>query len=278
MPKVDSNTLQLSDIAGLLPKPVTAFVELPSKGNFYDKNIVKDGKVELAPMSAREEKLIAGMRGNNVDDVIDMVLNRCLKTKLNPDDLLVTDRFFILLALRANSYGEDYNFDLTCGSCDKVAKYTVKIPNDLKMKWAKDTDLEPFEITLPVSKLNIGFRLMRGKDTKDVKRYITRETKQFNVDGDPGYLYRLAKQIVSVNGKNLDIITALELVSRLPAKDSAFMKNAFDKKTPGVLTAITKECVGCGRQIVADLPMSAEFFRPDDSPEDEPDGDAVNTD
>ena len=263
-----NDRITLEEVLDLIPKPVTAMVSLPSKGLFYDREQVPDGTVEVTPMSAREEKLVAGMRGGNVEEVIDIILKRCLKTNIPTDDLLVTDRFFLLLALRANSYGEDYNFELTCGSCGLTSKYGVKIPADLEVKYAEDDAVEPFFVTLPVSKIRIGFRLLREKDMKDIRKFSSRETKKgFLAEGDPAYSYRIAKQIVSVNDRSLDMLTALELVNRLPAKDSAVLKNAFDKKTPGVLTGITKDCVSCGKSIETDLPMSAEFFRPDDTAE-----------
>lgn len=261
----NNDRITLEEVLDLIPKPVTAMVSLPSKGLFYDNNLVPNGMVEVTPMSAREEKLVAGMRGGNVEEVIDVILKRCLKTNIATDDLLTTDRFFLLLALRANSYGEDYNFELTCGYCNVSSKYTVKIPGDLEVKYAEDSDAEPFFITLPISKIKIGFDLLREKDMKEIRRFASKETKKgFLAEGDPAYSYRIAKQIVSVNDRSLDMLTALELVNRLPAKDSAVLKNAFDKKTPGVMTGIQKDCVSCGKTIETDLPMSAEFFRPDD--------------
>lgn len=263
MAKSESSQLQLEDLAALLPKPVTALVDLPTLGLFYKPEQLKEGKIEVAPMSAREEKLVAGMRGSNIEEVIDSLLSRCIKSPITPDELIVTDRFYLLLALRANSYGEEYNIDLTCPYCDVRGKYTLKIPSDLEVQKAELTDREPFKVKLP-SGLIIGFRLLRGKDLKDIKRNSElAASKGYAGDGDASYLYRLAKQIVYVNGKSLDMLVASELVSRLSARDSAVLKNAYDKKTPGVITQIKKSCVSCTKEIKTELPMTAEFFRPD---------------
>lgn len=272
-----STPISIEEIATLLPKRPSAVVPLPSKGLFYDPNVVKDGKVEMYPMSAREEKLIAGMNGNNNEDVIDTLLKRCLVTKLDPDEMLTTDRFYLLLMLRANSYGEDYNFDLNCPHCEKTSKYQVKIPGDFEIKYASTKDREPFTCKLPVSGLEITFRLLRGKDTRSIRNYVDQETKRGIKDGNPGYLFRTALQIKAVNGRPLDILTANELVSNLPAKDSAYLKGFTDKKTPGIVTSVNKNCNLCGKEISSDMPISAEFFRPDYQSEVILDGNAVST-
>lgn len=263
MSKPESNQLQLEDLAALLPKPVTALADLPSRGNFYRPDQLKEGKIELAPMSAREEKLVAGMRGSNIEEVIDSLLSRCIKSPITPDELLVTDRFYLLLVLRANSYGEIYNIELTCPYCETKGKYEVKLPGDLTVQYSEPTDHEPFKVKLP-SGIVVGFRLLRGKDLKDIKRNSEITTsKGYAGEGEPSYLYRLAKQIVSVNDKSLNMLVAQEFVSRLPAKDSAVLKHAYDKKTPGAITTIKKPCVSCTKEIQTELPMTAEFFRPD---------------
>ncbi len=267
MSKPESSQLQLEDLVLLQPKPVTALVDLPSKGIFYDPAKLKDGRIEVAPMSAREEKLVAGMRGSNIDEVIDSLLSRCIKSPITPDELIVTDRFYLLLQLRANSYGEVYNIELTCPYCETKGKYEVKLPSDLEVQYSLPDDHEPFRVKLP-SGVIVGFRLLRGKDLRDIKSNSDKATsKGYAGEGDPSYLYRIAKQIVSINGKSLNMLVAQEFVSNMPALDSAALKSAYNKKTPGALTIIKKPCVSCTKEIQTELPMTAEFFRPDNAGE-----------
>jgi hypothetical protein len=278
MAKQESNRLTLDELSTLLPKPVSALVELPSLGNFYDPSLLKDGKVEVFPITAREEKLVAGMQGG-MEDLMDLLLPRCMKTPIPAEDLLVTDKFYLLIALRANSYGEEYIVHLTCPSCEVKGKYSLMLLSDLKVNKSKPTDAEPFYVTLPITKLKIGFRLTRGKDVKAVKNYIEGQVnKGISSEGDAGYIFRLARQIVSVEGKSLDMLTALELVSRLIAKDCAALKNAYDKATPGIKTSFSKKCTSCGKKIESELPLTAEFFRPDYGTEESLDAETVVSD
>lgn len=255
--------ITLDDIVKLLPKPTTGIIELPSLGIFYDPSVVINGGLEIRPLSVQEEKLVAGMNNANVDDVIDTILSRCLITSIDINDLLLTDRYYMLLMLRANSYGQEYNFTLTCGSCSVAQKHSVNIPGDFTIKNPPVDAKEPFECVLPVSKITLSFRLLRGKDEKIIRKYKDKENKKgYGTSGDPGYIYSLALPIVMVNNQTIDIVTAMELISRLPVKDLAYFKQAIEENTPGVITTVTKSCGACGKELVTDLPMTSEFFRP----------------
>src|ERR1035437_1066029 len=264
MVKEKSGAITMEDLAVLIPKPPSGICILPSKGKFYAEDVCPEGKVELIPMSGRTEKLIAGIRGNNVDEVIDTVLRRCLITKLDPDDMLITDRLFALMVLRSNSYGEDYNFDITCPHCEVKGKYTVLIPSEFPIDYAKDDAKEPFEVTLPVTGLRLTYRLLRGKDSKAIKNYAEEETERMGTkDGDPSFTYRLATSILNVNGKPFDnILTALSFCEKLPAKDIRYFSSHLEDSTPGILLTVKKECTSCGKKIETDMPITAEFFRP----------------
>ena len=260
---VNPNELTLDDLKTLIPARPYASVKLPSLGLYYDQSVVKDGCVELCPLSAREQKLIAGIRGHNVDDIIDTILSRCMKTEIDPDDLLVTDRFYLLLMLRSNSYGEDYNFELTCGSCSGIGHYSVKIPSDFEVVTSNPADSYPFTITLPNSKLNITFRLLTGRDQKEIKLAAEKDEKKGVAgQGDPTYIYGIAKSILTVNGKKPNLLVALQLVERMSALDVNFLQEKIEEKTPGIIPVINKKCQKCGKDIETGLPISAEFFRP----------------
>ncbi len=258
------NSISMEDLVSLIPKQPTGVCVLPSKGRFYAPDVCPEGKIELMPMTGRTEKLIAGIRGNNVDDVIDTVLRRCLVTKLDPDEMLVTDRLYALMILRANSYGEEYNFDITCPYCEIKSKYTVNIPSEFSIDYAADDAKEPFEIVLPVTGLNITFKLLRGRDSKDVKHYTEKELEQNgNKEGDPSLIYRLSRSILTVNGKTFDnILTAIYFCEKLPIKDLRYFSMLIEEKTPGILLNVKKSCTTCGKKIETDLPITAEFFHP----------------
>ena len=102
--------------------PYQIDVILPSRGRFYGDRL-PDGKVTIRPMTVKEEKLLAG--GGNKLSLADKVLERCMISNTMPlKDMILTDKFFLLLNLRAISYGPEYTFELRCG-CEFKFKKTI---------------------------------------------------------------------------------------------------------------------------------------------------------
>lgn len=268
MSKIVKNSVTDSPIRNLIPPRVAAGVMLPSKGKFYDPALTVDGQVEVFPLIGRDEKLLAGMSGD-INFLIDSLLKRCLKTDIPHDELLPSDRFFLLLALRANSYGEDYNVKITCDNqkCQEEHPYTIKLMTDLKVRYTEDSDTEPFVCKLPVSEALIEFRLLKRKDEKAIEKMIAEDRAKGIIDkGDPSVIYTLAKQIISINKEKVtgtNFLDVLYFLENMPIKDMRFLQNRIDEVTPGVIPIVTKECKGCGSEIVVGLPITAEFFRPE---------------
>lgn len=252
----------IDDLYKIVQKPVIAKVELPSRGKFYRADQTDFGVVQISPLDVHVEKLMSGSLGS-IDVVIDGFLEYCLKSNISPDDLLVVDRFFLLLALRANSYGELYPVQVSCTNCKKQGQYNIHFFNDLKIKYTDPTEKEPFFVTLPISKMELGVRLLRGKDLKEIERFTQNELKAHpNTKGDPGYIYSLAKQLVSVNGCEFDnLLTKLALIENLSVKDLSVLKDFYNSIGPAVEGTITKVCNFCSKEFAFAMPITAEFFR-----------------
>lgn len=252
------------DLKNLIAPRQVATVMLPSRGVFYDKSLTKEGNVEVTPWTGRDVKLLAGMTGNNLDEVIDVLVGRCLVTKIPLSEMITTDRFFLLVTLRANSFGEDYPINAVCGNCNKVSKVTLKLPSDYGIEYSPEDAKEPFTAVLPVSGYSVVFRLPRGRDEKLVQSFINKEyEKNKNAVGDVGLTYRIANLIVSINGQKIGSAEeALPIVDNLPAKDFFFLQDAYEKVTPGIIPVTIKECVNCEAAMEVGLPLTPSFFRP----------------
>jgi hypothetical protein len=252
----------------LAPAPITNavaserisnVVELPSKGRFNPE--IPAGLVELFPMTTRDEALLVGMGENQISDVFDAILGRCIKSPtLDLGDMLLTDKFYLVLMLRANSYGSEYTFPVACSWCKADLEHTCQIPTDFTVTEGEGD--EPFEVVLPFSKKKIIFRLLRGKDEDDIDRFSRREKAKGKEDNKE-YIYRLAKHIVTIDGKVPENINAaMEFASGLLGLDSVEFRNAIDDATPGVDTILTAECKRCKRNFKIEMPFTAGFFRP----------------
>lgn len=242
---------------------------VPSRGVLYN-GALPGGVVAYHPMTAKEEKLLAGGRGGV--GIIDSILKSCMPNLPLPvDELLLNDKYFMLLVLRAQSYGSRYRFPVKCDGCDRKFTHEVNLgfsvegeeeENTFSVRVLADDTVEPFEVKLPMSGDTIGFRLLRGRDEKQIQRFAESAAAKGRQEGDPSYIYRRAKHIVTVNGEELDSFTAQAYVEEMIGGDSAAFDKAISDVDCGVDTGVKAECPICYEVNEFNLPMSSEFFRP----------------
>ena len=83
----------------------TEMVDLPSKGLLYPEgNPLREGKIEIKYMTAKEEDILTNQNYIKQGVVIDKLLQSLIVTKINYDDLLVGDKNAIMVAARILAY------------------------------------------------------------------------------------------------------------------------------------------------------------------------------
>lgn len=251
-------------------------VQLPSKGLLYDGKI-PDGNVKVLPMTTREEKVLTGSTGDQTFKAIDTIFSRCVDGlgDVPPQNLLLGDRFYLLLVLRAVSFGKDYSFRLNCSSCNQTFINKIEIPDDIDLVYLPDDFKEPITAKLPLSGAEVDLRLMRGEDETKVAKYkkniISKSSSP--VIGDIEYSYRVALQILEVRDPdpNIGTITndnrdALDLlvqwVENLYAMDNAEIRKALVNNDFGPNTEMEVRCPACAVDFRTVMPYDVEFFRP----------------
>lgn len=269
-----------------LPKTVVS-IKLPSRGVPYPEGSPQaSGKINLSPMTMIDEAVFLE-EGVTLKEAIDRVLRRCVQEKIDVNTLLVSDKFFLFMMLRAITYGEEYTFNWVCGSndCSSDNTTTIKIPNDFKMKQLADEDKEPYVVTLPDSQKEISFRLLRGVDEPAIEAYRkkigSQQSDTMKVQ-DTTPLYRVCRHILAVDGNSVEKASDQQLMkffASLTAKDRQYFQAKIALYTPGIDTALTVVCDKCGRKQEMDMPFSAQFFRAiDDTDEAIPMADEVRSD
>lgn len=239
---------------------VGAKIELPSNGYLYaDDDPLRSGVVEISPIKAKDEKILSST--TNKDMVIDNLLRRCILTEgIKYNEMLVTDKLYILLSLRSISYGNQYSQICTCSNCSENFPHDIDFFKSFKVMRLEEKDVEPYEIKLPKCGNTVQFRMLRVKDELDIKRYTKQSIK--SNEGDPSYCYRLAKHIVSIDGKETDSIKAIQFIENLIGIDSSAFKDAIESKESGVNIQLNISCPFCGSQSDQMLKFTQEFFRP----------------
>lgn len=253
-------------------------VVLPSLGKPYN-GLVPNGEVTVYTMKTTEEKLFAGLnKASDFENVIDTLISRCtsIPKELKPSELYVGDRVFLMMNIRAVSYGIMYAFKASCSSCRAGWDHQIDLTKDLEVKEVDSDWEDPFEIELPQSGDRVTLRLFRGRDERRVIEFVDRSSRKVNLKspGDPGYIYRMALHVVGVmsteaknsfGGVGIDpadvLPPALIWVENLSAMDSSAIREELEARTPGILLSVEYDCPKCGTDLTEPLPVSPAFFR-----------------
>lgn len=268
-------------------------MDLPSRGVLYldpttGESLLPSGKVELRKMTAQEESILLSQGSQGLDRIAKIVTN-CVRVPtlaqneqppLVPDDFLLTDRMALLLALRALTFQTThYTFTFRCQFCNQTAKATEDLadlpernPETIayamleagKIDALADFTLaEPITVSLPDAGQDVDVRFLRGHDEAKIAKRSKRTRMASNDMGDQSYIYRLALQIVAVDGDSEWPSAKKEaFVRQLSGGDTARMRIAVDDVEPGLDMTVYPSCTACGADNELSLPFTAEFFRP----------------
>lgn len=233
---------------------------LPSRGVLYGDRL-PGGKVQVKPMTSKQHALLVS-QGGGVVGKLDAIIDTCCKLPagITHKELLLTDRFAILLMLRTKSLGSEYTFRWRC-RCGNWMSTTVDIVKELDEKSAAPDLKEPIEIELEVGRVEARF--LRGQDEEVVVRNAKRMQMQSSDNQDPSYLHRLAMQVVSLDGEPFENqIKRMAFIEALPVADLLRLEDGVTDAEPGIDTRLYLDCANCGATNEMGMPLTAEFFRP----------------
>lgn len=260
---------------------------LPSRGIYYNW---PDGVVMVRAMGQTAEKILATQRLAQSGQSIDYLFRSCCRFPegFDPADLLLGDRVFLLYFLRGITYGNIYEFMVTCPNqdCQTTNTHAYDL-NELAgtIVWA-DASLgqEPFRVDLPyISKAAgrdvwVGVRLLRAFDANDmlakrkmrkklfarpggIKNRSLQQRQQQTQQIDESISENMEKIIVSVMGVT-DPIQIRTFIARMHSQDTTTVREWLREHTPGIDNTIVIECPDCGGEFTTELPITESFFRP----------------
>ena len=90
-------------------------IDLPSEGKLYsEESPLKDGKIEIKYMTAKEEDILTSQNLIQKGVVIDRLLDSLILTKgLKQEDLVLGDKNAVMVAARILAYGPEYECEIT---------------------------------------------------------------------------------------------------------------------------------------------------------------------
>ena len=236
-------------------------IDLPSKGKLYPKDSpLKDGKIEIKYMTAREEDILTSQNLIKKGVVIDRLLDSLILTKgVKTDDLVLGDKNAVMVAARVLAYGPEYQCEVIDPTTGKVITHTFNLAECPFKTTEGDVSENKFEVTLPVSKQKVSFKLLTGKE----ERIIEEELKNLRKVGSevtPELTTRLRHTIVSIDGDDTQTLKN-EFVQNMLSRDSLFLRGEISKVSPDI--ELQQEIEIGGEVVKVDIPMTTNFFWPD---------------
>ena len=234
-------------------------VQLPTNGFFYDEdnNITE---VTLRDITTKEEKMLLG---STSDNTMTNVIKACIVSpKFDLDDLITPDIHYLLMQLRIHTYGSSYKVQFTCPNCGNRETEAINL-DEMICYTLEEPFKQPFEFKLPVSGDTLGCKLLTNRDSRFINNMAKKLSKSSPQNrSQVSYNLRMAKQIVTINGEEMNDGQTQRYVQEMHGRDSAYFWWKMNSIKIGYDTDIEHTCSNCGTDFDIAMPISAEFFRP----------------
>ena len=228
---------------------------------------------EIRGLKGKEGKLLADRVAARSGSTFEKILSGCWLSTTDPglydvpegtsldwSKVLVADRFYALLQIRALTFGEDYAFGVQCQSagCRDRFEWTLNL-KDLPFRPLTTEAKEAFrngnrfETKLPRDGRKVWFRLMTGADE-------IRAASALKAGRDGMLLTALGLRIVEIEGVQEN--DKRKFLDEMEMADAAALLDQFDEADGGVETTIEVECPACAGVQEVQLPFERGFFLP----------------
>lgn len=242
-------------------------IPLPSMGKVYGEHTGLNGleTVDIRAMTAREEDILTSRALLKKGTVITELIKSCLMDKrINPADMLIGDRNALMTAIRITGYGPEYKGEVECAECSTKTGHEFNL-GELPIKRLEIDPVEQnanaFSFMLPVTKKNVVFKFLTGKDEEEIQATAERQKKLALQNGDTGVTTSLLYSIISIDGIT-DRAKLGNFVRMMPARDSLALRNYMKDNEPGIEMKQETACPSCGHRAEVDMPIGVNFLWP----------------
>jgi len=234
-------------------------IDLPSKGKMYPEgHPCRDGKIELKYMTAKEEDILTSQNLIKKGLVIDRLLDSLILTPgVKCEDLLLGDKNAVMVAARVLAYGPEYACEITTPAGETIEQ-TFNLADCPFKEIDENITENSFDFQLPISKTNVKFSILTGKDEKLIEKDLE-ASKKIGTGYTPELSTRLRYIIKEVDGDNSQSIINQTAVNML-ARDSMALREELTKVSPDI--ELSQEIEIGGETVKVDIPMTVGFFWP----------------
>ena len=235
-------------------------IDLPSEGKLYSKDSpLKDGKIEIKYMTAKEEDILTSQNLIKKGVVVDRLIDSLILTQgVKSADLILGDKNAVMVAARILAYGPEYVCDIPNPQGGTITQ-TFNLAECPFIKLPDGITKNKFEVDLPISKKKINFKLLTGKEENVIIEEL-KASKKIGSDVSPELTTRLRHTITSVEGDESQS-TINNFVQNLLARDSMYLRKQIKNVTPDI--ELSQEVEIEGESVKVDIPMTVGFFWPE---------------
>ena len=246
----------------------TEFVDLPTRGKNYPEGhpLHNLDQVEIRFMTAKDEDTLSSRTLLKKGLAIERFLqNIFIDKSIDVNTLTIGDKNAVLIASRITGYGPEYVTNVTCPACGTTNRHEFDI-SDLDVyhgdEW-EDYDIqshgENFIVKVPYSKVDVEVRTLTSRD----EQYLSKLTESKKKKGLPeaSLTDQMKMIVVSVNG-HTDSKSVATFVDGMPARDSIYLRKAYERVVPNIDLTRPFGCSACGFEQEVTLPFTADFFWP----------------
>lgn len=229
-------------------------VRMPSRG-------LLPGTVEevtLREMTVKEEKgLFSSKRPFN--KIIDLIKG-CI---VDPENLEVkklplTEIVYLLFQLRKLSLGSDYKYKIVCSSCNRNTEREVDL-NEFEIRYLREGATATYSCDLP-SGTKVTLKYLNGDDQIDIDNVIRMRASKAGVNFDGGFVYRLAKQIVEIDGEQVSTPEKEMFIDKLTHTELEEIQATINNNEFGIDLSMVIDCPFCGNIDEIVVPITQDFL------------------
>ena len=183
------------------------YVDLPSKGIFYDETIVQDKQFTEIPvfgMNTMDEILIKTPDALFSGESTAQIIRSCIPIIKNPWDLVGFDIDFVLIAIRIATYGDSMPVQSTCPHCGNATESDLILNHLLAEYTNKSTfySVDFQELRLDLRPLNYKMQTQFAKKQYMLERQIVQIDKTTQTDDEKNVSkQKLMKQMTELNAE-----------------------------------------------------------------------------
>ena len=245
----------------------TMHVDLPSKGRYYSEGHPLHNKdsIEIRFMTAKDEDILTSPNLIRKGIVLDRLLQSLILDKsIKIEELLLGDKNAILIQARVSGYGNWYEVNVTCPSCENVQEEEFDLEecielNDGNFDFENVSVLDNGNILIKLTKtgLECELKFLTGKEEKVLMKQLSNKKGPENILST-----QMKLTIVSVNGHTEEDVIDY-FIDNMLVPDAREIRKIYDLASPNAKLISHFDCQKCNHQEDMEVPLTVNFFWPD---------------